>query len=223
MTARPLVAAVHAAADWAQLTAHNHADAAATSRDALPRLRLFEPARRTLSLGRRLHRLSADDRAPWDAAAAAIGATTTLDDRGGQATLHLPGQLVVLVAIATSREAVPTLIGRWLAAMGAVATAVVGRPIEVVSAGDTAGLWLDGAKLASVGVRWQQGVMRHGLALNVAIDTDLPPTLPLCGRCGSGYASLAAPGALSPLALAPAAVEATARAFATPPAPTMIS
>ena len=93
-------------------------------------------------------------------------------DRGGQVTYHGPGQLIayLLFDLRRGRIGVKRLVHlleqvviELLAAHGILAAA---RP-------DAPGVYVDGAKIASLGLRVRQGCSYHGLALNV--DMDLAP------------------------------------------------
>ncbi|WP_413229034.1 lipoyl(octanoyl) transferase LipB [Arsukibacterium sp.] len=104
-------------------------------------------------------------------------------DRGGQVTYHGPGQLVVYVLLDIKRrklgvrELVSMLeqaLVELLAQFGATANA---RP-------DAPGVYIDGKKIASLGLRVRKGCTFHGLALNV--DMDLSPfhRINPCGYAG---------------------------------------
>jgi lipoyl(octanoyl) transferase len=93
-------------------------------------------------------------------------------DRGGQVTYHGPGQLVAYLLLDLKRAGlgVKRLVNLLeqsvidlLAAYGVIAAA---RP-------DAPGVYVDGAKIASVGLRVRQGCSYHGIALN--LDLDLAP------------------------------------------------
>ena len=93
-------------------------------------------------------------------------------DRGGQVTYHGPGQLVVYLLIDFKRMhiGVRELVRRieqsvidMLAGQGIVANGDVNAP----------GVYVDGAKIASLGLRIKNGAVYHGLSLNV--DMDLTP------------------------------------------------
>ncbi len=93
-------------------------------------------------------------------------------DRGGQVTYHGPGILMIypLLDIRRGKIGVRDLVTALeqsvveLAAEFGVAAAA--RP-------DAPGVYVDGAKLASVGLRIRRGASFHGMALNV--DGDLEP------------------------------------------------
>lgn len=109
--------------------------------------------------------------------AGAIPVVTT--DRGGQATLHAPGQLVIYPIFdlrargVGAREFVAALqeaTRRLLRDHG-----VESRPAE------GAGLVTARGKIAFIGLRIDRGVTRHGLSLNVANDLALFGKIRSCG------------------------------------------
>ena len=104
-------------------------------------------------------------------------------DRGGQITYHGPGQLVVYTMIDFKRRktgvrtivsALENSIIATLAEYGISAAADPKRP----------GVYVDGRKIASLGLRIKNGSVYHGLALNV--DMDLAPFTHInpCGYAG---------------------------------------
>lgn len=96
-------------------------------------------------------------------------------DRGGLATYHGHGQWVVFVvdrieSLTGETRGVVRLVSKLLESAAQVA-----RELGVsarVSLGDDAGLWTDTGKLASVGVRVQDGIVQHGIAMNVFQTKD---------------------------------------------------
>ena len=111
-------------------------------------------------------------------------------DRGGQVTYHGPGQLVIypLIDLKRRRLGVRQLVTALENAVVAYASALG------VSAGATReapGLYVDGAKLASVGLRVRRGSSYHGLALNVTVDLEPFRRINVCGYPGLGVTRLA--------------------------------
>jgi lipoyl(octanoyl) transferase len=104
-------------------------------------------------------------------------------DRGGQVTYHGPGQLVVYVLLDLERLG---LNARTLvqALESAVIDTVAGYGITAVARRDAPGVYVEGAKLAAVGLRVKRHCSYHGLAVNVAMD--LAPFLGInpCGYEG---------------------------------------
>ena len=93
-------------------------------------------------------------------------------DRGGQVTYHGPGQLVVypLLDLGRSGLGVRPLV---CALERAVIRCVAAYGITAVGNRDAPGVYVDGRKLASIGLRIRHNCSYHGLALNV--DMDLEP------------------------------------------------
>jgi lipoyl(octanoyl) transferase len=103
--------------------------------------------------------------------------------RGGQVTYHGPGQLVVypLIDIRRLGMGVRDLI---VTLEKSVIDLVKPYGIQAVGRRDAPGVYVDGRKLASVGMRIRRGASYHGLALNV--DMDLTPFSRInpCGMVG---------------------------------------
>ena len=111
-------------------------------------------------------------------------------DRGGQVTYHGPGQLVAYPLLDIRRLGLPvrTLV---MQLEQAVIDLVAEHGIEAQGRRDAPGVYVNGAKLASVGLRVRRGASYHGLALNV--DMDLAPFARInpCGMAGLAVTSLA--------------------------------
>ncbi|MCW8906939.1 MAG: lipoyl(octanoyl) transferase LipB [Sedimenticola sp.] len=93
-------------------------------------------------------------------------------DRGGQVTYHGPGQLVayLLLNLRRHRLGVRQLVN--LIEQGLVDLLADYR-IEAAARPDAPGVYVEGRKIASLGLRVRRGCSFHGLALNV--DMDLEP------------------------------------------------
>jgi lipoyl(octanoyl) transferase len=114
----------------------------------------------------------------------ASGIPIIKSDRGGQVTYHGPGQLVayVLVDIKRRHLGIRTLVQQLeqvlivlLQHYGVVAERRCGAP----------GIYIDGKKIASIGLRVKNGCTYHGIALNVNMDLN-----PFRGINPCGYATL---------------------------------
>ncbi|WP_062384889.1 lipoyl(octanoyl) transferase LipB [Pseudomonas abietaniphila] len=110
-------------------------------------------------------------------------------DRGGQVTYHGPGQLVAYLMLDVRRlgYGVRELVTRierslidLLASYGVMAAAKPEAP----------GVYVDGAKIASLGLRIRNGCSFHGLALNVDMDLDPFKRINPCGYAGLAMTQL---------------------------------
>ncbi len=111
-------------------------------------------------------------------------------DRGGQVTYHGPGQLVVypLIDIRRRRLGVRQLVTALEKAVMDLAAAL---GIAASCRRDAPGVYVDGAKLASVGLRIRRGASYHGLALNVSMDLEPFGRIDVCGYRGLAVTRLA--------------------------------
>jgi lipoyl(octanoyl) transferase len=127
-------------------------------------------------------------------------------DRGGQVTYHGPGQLVVYPLIDVRRAGIGVR-GLVTALERAVIDLAAASGISAECRANAPGVYVDGRKLASVGLRVRRGGSYHGLALNV--NMDLAPFLRInpCGYAGLEMTQLAALGG-------PDTVQAAGEAFA---------
>lgn len=106
----------------------------------------------------------------------ARGAEVFLVDRGGEATLHEPGQLVVYPVLALGQF--PFGVVDLIRGMARAIAEILGEDYGVSAAYDEdhPGVWVElpggGAprKIASVGMRVSGGVTTHGVAVNLIND-----------------------------------------------------
>lgn len=93
-------------------------------------------------------------------------------DRGGQVTYHGPGQLMVypLLDLRRGNTGVRTLV---TALEQSVVDLAAEFGLQAASSREAPGVYVDGVKLASVGLRVRRGASFHGMAVN--IDMDLEP------------------------------------------------
>ncbi|GGU58662.1 octanoyltransferase [Pseudomonas laurentiana] len=110
-------------------------------------------------------------------------------DRGGQVTYHGPGQLVAYLLLDVRRLGfgVRDLVSRIERCL---IDLLAGYGIEAAAKPDAPGVYVDGAKIASLGLRIRNGCSFHGLALNV--DMDLAPFRRInpCGYAGLAMTQL---------------------------------
>jgi lipoyl(octanoyl) transferase len=101
-------------------------------------------------------------------------------DRGGQVTYHGPGQLMIypLIDIRRAGLGVRDLV---TALEQSVVDLAHDYGIEAAARADAPGVYVEGAKLASVGLRIRRGASFHGMALNVNVDIEPFSRINPCG------------------------------------------
>lgn len=111
-------------------------------------------------------------------------------DRGGQVTYHGPGQVVAyaLLDLRRQRQGVRWLVDGLERSVIAL-LAVYG--IDGVARRDAPGVYVDGAKIASLGLRVRRGCSYHGLSLNVDLDLEPFGRIHPCGYRGLPVTRLA--------------------------------
>jgi lipoyl(octanoyl) transferase len=101
-------------------------------------------------------------------------------DRGGQVTYHGPGQLMIypLIDIRRADIGVRDLV---TALEQSVVDLAAEFGILAASRCDAPGVYVDDAKLASIGLRIRRGASFHGMALNVDVDLEPFSRINPCG------------------------------------------
>lgn len=101
-------------------------------------------------------------------------------DRGGQVTYHGPGQVIVYLLVDLKRKSIG--VKRLVQLIEeSVVELLKDYKIDSLARDDAHGVYVDKAKIASVGLRVHSGCSYHGLALNV--DMDISP-FSLINPCG---------------------------------------
>ena len=112
-------------------------------------------------------------------------------DRGGQVTYHGPGQWVAYILYDLRRAGVNV---RELVALLETAVINLLAELDIVANGDplARGVYVDGCKIAAMGLRVSRGRSYHGLSLNA--DMNLAPFSGInpCGYEGLTVTSIAA-------------------------------
>ncbi len=175
--------------------AENLAVSAAVAQGQAPQLLLFEPIAPVYTLGLRAQTPAGRDSLLQTLAFCRSRGVDILDvERGGLGTLHAPGQLVVFCAVPAHRTELRRIVARLLETAAQIAV-----PLGLEARADLerdVGLWSPRGKLASLGLWHAQGVVRHGMSLNLHVDLSLTPGLVLCGSQQTRLANLGdAPGA----------------------------
>jgi lipoyl(octanoyl) transferase len=102
-------------------------------------------------------------------------------DRGGQATLHSPGQLVIypMLDLKSHNIGVKDFV-QILMDMTAKTLSQIGIEAFLLS-GET-GVYTRQGKIAFCGLKIDSGVVRHGLSVNIKNDLGLFDNIRSCGR-----------------------------------------
>ncbi|MDQ1362538.1 MAG: lipoyl(octanoyl) transferase, partial [Pseudomonadota bacterium] len=110
-------------------------------------------------------------------------------DRGGQVTYHGPGQLIVYILFDVRRNqlGIRDMVTRL---EQSVIDFLAAEKIESMARKDAPGVYVQGKKIAALGLRVKSGGCYHGLSLNV--DMDLSPFRRInpCGHAGLEVTSL---------------------------------
>lgn len=106
-----------------------------------------------------------------------------LVDRGGKITYHGPGQAVIYLLIDLKRR---NLNVRQL--VNIIETTIIELlaqyQINAVPKKDAPGVYIDGKKIASLGLRLKNNCCYHGLSLNVDMDLSPFEAIDPCGYAG---------------------------------------
>ncbi len=120
----------------------------------------------------------------------ACGIALVQTDRGGQVTYHGPGQITGYPIVRLTRrggrgvawyvEHLEESLIQTLAHFG-----LDGKRDPI-----NPGVWVQGDKMAAIGVRVRRGITMHGFALNVAVDLAHYAHMVPCGIAGRGVTSM---------------------------------
>jgi lipoyl(octanoyl) transferase len=138
----------------------------------------------------------------------ARGVDVEVTDRGGEITLHAPGQLVAypIVGLAPERCDVRRYVKDLTATMREL---IVRYGIDAGEMPGLIGLWVDAArpgawpgatdarqpeKIGAIGVRISRWITMHGFALNLTTDLSLYRSIVPCGVTTYGVCSMASLG-----------------------------
>jgi lipoyl(octanoyl) transferase len=113
-------------------------------------------------------------------------------ERGGQATLHSPGQLVIYPLLDLARL---NLRPRPYIELLTETTAQCLRELGISIKEGSCGVYTQQGKIAFVGVRIRKGRSQHGLSINVSNDLSLFQHLRPCGSTNPALTSLSHEGA----------------------------
>ncbi|WP_230411040.1 lipoyl(octanoyl) transferase LipB [Pseudomonas sp. MM211] len=104
-------------------------------------------------------------------------------ERGGQVTYHGPGQLVAYLMLDLRR--LDLGVRELVSAMEQTLVDVLASyGVEAAPKADAPGVYVNGDKIASLGLRVRRGCSFHGLALNVDMDMRPFQRINPCGYAG---------------------------------------
>lgn len=111
-------------------------------------------------------------------------------DRGGQVTYHGPGQLVCYLMLDVRRLSIGVreLVSRIEQSL---IDLLASYDVHAVAKPDAPGVYVNGAKIASLGLRIRNGRSFHGLALNVDMDLEPFRRINPCGYAGMSMTQMA--------------------------------
>jgi lipoate-protein ligase B len=165
--------------------------AAARSQHAVPDTIILCEHPATLTLGRAS---DAEAELPdGEEAYRALGWEVLRADRGGRSTWHGPGQLVcypILDLRGHGKDLRQYAHDLERVVIDALAT----FGIDAAAGGDRehVGVWVEERKIASLGIRVDGWIARHGFALNVDCDLDAFARFRACGLDATPFTSMAA-------------------------------
>lgn len=115
-------------------------------------------------------------------------------DRGGQATLHNPGQLVIFPIVNIAEFGAK----RWARHLAEVTLKTLGD-FQIEAHWDEChpGLYTDRGKIVAIGLRVRQGISTHGLAINVSNRLEDFGRIRACGALGARVDRFPEPVALT--------------------------
>lgn len=112
-------------------------------------------------------------------------------DRGGRATYHGPGQVVLYPIV--SIDDLGLGVKGWVCLLeSALLETLADYGVIAERRPSTAGLWTRGGKIASVGLRVARGVSTHGVSLNTGLEPSVFDCIVTCGVRGERVTTIAA-------------------------------
>lgn len=111
-------------------------------------------------------------------------------DRGGQVTYHGPGQIVAypLLDLRRTDIGVRDLVTRL---ENTVIEFLAARQLQGAARPDAPGVYIEGRKIASLGLRVRRGCCYHGVSFNIAMDMTPFLRINPCGYNGLQMTQLA--------------------------------
>jgi lipoyl(octanoyl) transferase len=118
------------------------------------------------------------------------GIPVVISDRGGQITYHGPGQLIAYVLMDLRRRGwgvkqLVTMLEQ------AVIDLLAARGLSALRRAGAPGVYVDGRKIAQLGLRVRRGASYHGLSFNVDMSHEPFRRIKPCGYAGLETTDLA--------------------------------
>ncbi len=101
-------------------------------------------------------------------------------DRGGQATLHSPGQLVIYPIVPIQKLGIT--VRQYVHMLEEATIQWLARHRIQASRKEDAGVFTDKGKIAFIGIRVERGITRHGISININNDLSLFGDIRACGQ-----------------------------------------
>jgi len=114
-------------------------------------------------------------------------------DRGGQITYHGPGQAIVYALVDLARRGL-TVRGMVTFLEQAVIDTLAAYRVSASRRSEAPGVYVDGVKIAALGLRVRRGCCYHGVALNVNMDLAPFSAIDPCGYPGLAVTQTSALG-----------------------------
>lgn len=133
------------------------------------------------------------------------GIVVARSDRGGRATYHGPGQVVLYPVVRTADLGLG--VKDWVCLLeSALIDTLADYGVHGLRHPGTAGIWTaddtpqgqGGAKIASLGLRVARGVSYHGVSLNTGLDASVFDCIVTCGVRGERVTTIEAATGLAP-------------------------
>lgn len=103
---------------------------------------------------------------------------TVQTDRGGMATIHNPGQLVIYPIVPL--RALDFGVRDWVNFLLSVTQKTLSK-CNIIISHKNKGLFTEKGKIASLGIAVSKGISTHGVAINVSNDLSLFSLISACG------------------------------------------
>ena len=110
-------------------------------------------------------------------------------DRGGQTTYHGPGQLILYPILNIAELAINPI--KYIRLLEKLVIMTLNEfKINAYTMPGLTGVWVDNAKIASIGIKVTRGITTHGLSLNINPDISYFDGIIACGELEHSITSM---------------------------------